>query len=160
MIVSFTGHRPGKLGGFDIPNPVYDHVCSEVTRLLKELKPEKAVSGMAVGLDQWAAQICVDMHIPLIAAVPFEGQEVIWPRESQDVYRALLAKADEIVTVSEGVYKGWKMQKRNEWMVDHSDVIIGVWDGSGGGTANCLKYAHEINKMIYRIHPSPRSSAG
>lgn len=154
MILTFTGHRPAKLGcGYDIPNPTYDHIRSETEKLLKKLKPEKAISGMAIGYDQWAAQICVDLNIPWIAAVPFADQDVIWPKESRAVYNRLIKKATEVVIVSEGVYAGWKMQKRNEWMVDHADIVIGLFDGSPGGTANCLRYAQEQNKMIYRISP-------
>ena len=81
MIVSFTGHRPAKLGcGYETPNPTYTHICSEIRKILIKLKPEKAISGMALGVDQWAAQICVDLKIPWIAAVPFEEQDLIWQR--------------------------------------------------------------------------------
>jgi len=156
MIASFTGHRPAKLGcGYEIPNPTYTHICSEIRKLLLELKPEKAISGMALGVDQWAAQICVDLKIPWIAAVPFEAQDLIWPTDSRAVYNSLIKKAVEVVVVvvSEGEYASWKMQKRNIWMADHSDVIIGVWNGSPGGTANALSYAQQQGKTIYRISP-------
>lgn len=34
------------------------------------------------------------------------------------------------------------MQSRNEWMVNRSNIVIALWDGSEkGGTYNCLKYA-------------------
>ena len=47
MIVAFTGHRPQKLGGYKLPNPTYIKVCQEIESTLKELKPEKVISGMA-----------------------------------------------------------------------------------------------------------------
>jgi len=46
------------------------------------------------------------------------------------------------------------MQKRNQFMVDNSRVIIAYWDGSKGGTKNCLDYALLKNKTIYQINPS------
>ena len=48
------------------------------------------------------------------------------------------------------------MQKRNEYMVDLADRVIAVWDGSKGGTANCVKYAEKVGKEIIRIEPYNR----
>ena len=31
--------------------------------------------------------------------------------------------------------------------------LIAVWDGSSGGTANCIKYAKNMNKNIIHIDP-------
>jgi hypothetical protein len=32
MILSGTGHRPNKLSGYNIPNPTYNYVCSEIEK--------------------------------------------------------------------------------------------------------------------------------
>jgi uncharacterized phage-like protein YoqJ len=45
------------------------------------------------------------------------------------------------------------MQLRNEFMVNNSDIVIAVWDGTNGGTANCVKYAQVENKEIIIIDP-------
>jgi len=151
--VAFTGHRPNKLGGYDTPNPTYNWVCWCLEEELEKLKPEKAISGMALGVDQWAAKICVKLGIPFIAAVPFKGQESQWPLKSQKTYHNLLAKAAEVVIVCSGGYDPGKMQKRNAWMVDHCDVLVAVWDGTPGGTANCVRYAESAGRKIVRILP-------
>jgi uncharacterized phage-like protein YoqJ len=151
--ISFTGHRPQKLGGFKTPNPIYDFVIASIEEALVKLAPTKAISGMALGVDIWAAEICLKLGIPLIAAVPFVGQEKIWPQESQDKYHAVLNQAAEKVIVCEGGYASWKMQKRNQWMVDHSDLVIAVYDGSTGGTGNCVSYAKQQNKNMIIINP-------
>lgn len=156
MIASFTGHRPNKLGGYQIPNPTYTYIIQELNNILLKLKPEKAISGMALGWDQWAAQTCIDLQIPFIAAIPFVGQEKIWPQSSIDIYNVLLQKAIEQVIVCEGGYAAWKMQKRNEWMVDRSDIVIACFDGTNGGTANCIRYAKEKNKELIIINPQGR----
>lgn len=154
ITVSFTGHRPSKLGGFKTPNPIYDFVNSSIEEVLIKLQPEKAISGMALGVDIWAAEICLKLGIPLIASVPFVGQEKIWPQESQDKYHAVLNQAVEKVIVCEGGYAAWKMQKRNQWMVDRSEIVIAVYDGSAsGGTANCVNYAKQQNKKMVIINP-------
>lgn len=85
MIVGCTGHRPQTLGGFKIPNITYTYVCEQTKIQLKNLKPEKCISGMALGFDQWFAKICIELNIPFIAAVPFLSQEKIWPKKSRKI---------------------------------------------------------------------------
>ena len=149
MIVCATGHRPDKLGGYGL------HVESKLKRLaftwLKEHRPNKAISGMALGWDQAFAQAALELEIPLIAAVPFLGQERAWPQSSQEKWKTILDRAEEVVTVSTGGYAVWKMQKRNEWMVDQSDRVLALWDGSSGGTGNCITYADKMSRPISNL---------
>lgn len=153
MIVAFTGHRPDKLGGYKLPNDTYIRVCQKIDAALKELKPEKVITGMALGVDQWAASIAHKLGIPFLAAIPFEGQEKAWPEASQKTYRLLRKLADEEVIVSQGGYSADKMQVRNIWMVDNCTKLIAVWDGTKGGTGNCVEYAKSVNREIYYIDP-------
>lgn len=50
-------------------------------------------------------------------------------------------------------YKPYLMQARNKYMVDYVDILIGVWNGSRGGTANCIEYADKIGKPVLIIYP-------
>ena len=153
MIVSFTGHRPDKLGGYN-SNPVKDYIIAELESILNNLKPDRCISGMAIGFDQMAALICIKLGLPFEAAIPFLGQEKRWPFDSQTEYNSILDKAEKKTIVCEGGYSAFKMQKRNEYMVDNSDVIISCWDGTSGGTKNCIDYAKKLNKKIIRIDPA------
>lgn len=154
MIVAFTGHRPDKLGGYNLPNPTYTRVCQKIEKVLMELKPEKVITGMALGVDQWAAMIAYKLKIPFLAAIPFENQESKWPETSQKTFRLLRKLASEEVIVSPGKYSAAKMQVRNEWMVDNCDKLIAIWDGTEGGTGNCINYAKSINREIIFIDPN------
>lgn len=155
MILSITGHRSGpKMGGYNLPNPVYIKVCKEIDKVLRELKPDKVISGMCIGTDQWFVNIALKLKIPVVAAIPFEGQEKKWPEYSRIVYHKLLSKVDEIVYVCPPGYSAQKMQERNKWLVNQCDILLGVFDGSSGGTANCIEYAKSINKQIIIINPA------
>lgn len=153
-IVAFTGHRPDKLGGYKLPNPVYVGVCKQIQTTLRNYQPTKVISGMALGVDQWAAVVAYRMGIPFLAAIPFEGQEKAWPEKSQKTYRLLRRLASEEKIISPGDYSAAKMQIRNEWMVDNCHLLIAVWDGSKGGTRNCIEYAESIKREIFYIDPS------
>lgn len=152
MIVAFTGHRPEKLGGYG-PSAIQEDVRRRIRAALAHLKPAHAISGMALGVDQWAAEECDAVGIPWTAAVPFIGQESRWTREAQRHYRDLLGWATRTVIVSPGGYQREKMQIRNRWMVNNCDVLIAVWDGSDGGTANCYRYAKSVGRRVARIDP-------
>jgi uncharacterized phage-like protein YoqJ len=156
MIIAVTGHRPNKMGGFKLPNPIYTKVCQQLEKVLILTKPDKAITGMALGVDSWFAYICIRLHIPFLAAVPFEGQESRWPISSQNTYNKLISLASETVIVCEGSYAAYKMQVRNQFMVDSCDILIAVYNGDKiGGTANCVNYARSLNKKIIYINPTP-----
>lgn len=154
MILAVTGHRPHKLGGYSGNHPLRQAVRQQLQDLLFAQQPEMVISGMALGVDQDFAELALALRIPLIAAVPFRGQESVWPAAAQEHYRALLAQASDVTYVSTGGYAAWKLQRRNEWMVDHCDQLIAVWDGSAGGTANCVAYATANARDLIRIDPA------
>lgn len=156
MILGITGHRPSSLGcGYEIPNPTYDFVCQQLREHFQSLKPNKIITGMALGTDQWAAQVARELAIPYIAAVPFKGQELRWPFKSRQVYDDLLGSADRIVTVGElaknGSNLGEVMFLRNKWIIDNSDELLAVWNGERkGGTFSAVNYAEK--RPGYKIH--------
>ena len=155
MILSFTGHRPDKLGGeYKMDGPISNWISEEIDKVLIEHKPESGIVGMALGVDMLAAVCLIYRKIPIIAAIPFKGQECMWPEESQDLYNKILSH--KLVTrryICDPGYAAYKMQTRNEWMVDYSTDLLAVWDESSGGTANCIRYAIKKNKNIIHIDP-------
>jgi uncharacterized phage-like protein YoqJ len=117
---------------------------------------------MAIGADQLFADVIVRMkntphtlypNMELMAAIPFRGQELSWPKQSQDRYRDLLTLVTHTKIVSEGGYSPAKMQIRNAWMVDNSAVVLAIWDGTKkGGTWNCIQYALKKKKFVIHLH--------
>ncbi len=43
------------------------------------------------------------------------------------------------------------MMKRNKYMVDNSDYIVAVWNGTPSGTGKTVAYAIEIDRTVYCI---------
>lgn len=151
IILAGTGHR--KINGNYPPSKEWIFVEKSLLCILKQLNIDKVLTGMAIGFDQLLAKTCLDLKLPYVACLPFLGQERIWPQASKDHFNMLLSKAAEVVIVSEGGYSPQKMQIRNEYMADRADKIIAAWDGSSGGTGNCVKYIQKIGKEIIRIDP-------
>ncbi|EHA30621.1 SLOG family protein [Bacillus subtilis] len=173
--VCFTGHRPNKLGGYDMKNPTMLKLKDKLLEVIEELiiKEEKSrfITGGALGTDQ-AACWCVHIlkkkfpHIKNIIATPFKEQDKVWSADQKMWYKRMLDVADEIVNVEEldkykvsedkpGEFSPAKMQKRNEYMIDHSEAIVAVYDGTKSGTRNCLNYAKRtfLGHQLWRLHP-------
>jgi uncharacterized phage-like protein YoqJ len=148
MIVGVTGHRPDKIGGWDPLHPDVERVRTVLRNALIKLWPEQLITGMALGVDQWAAQAAIELGIPFVAALPCDDMEAPWPLPSQERFRNLLPKARQIVVVSPGPFKHWKLQRRNEWVVDNCERLLSVHDGSLGGTYNCLEYAAQVGRIV------------
>ena len=168
--IAFTGHRPNKLGGYDDTSPKRVALRNKIEETLQravdvhsKMYEIVVISGGALGVDQDAARVARRMNIPFIVAQPCKNHESKWFEESKIKYRKMLELAREVVLVSNGTYDelGAKcMQDRNIWMVDHCNVLIAVWDGSSGGTANCVNYAKSVNKPIVYINPNDLGGSG
>ena len=158
MKICVTGHRPNKLYGYNLSDPRWQRLKEQFKSILKENNCEEAITGMALGVDTVFALAVLELknegyNIKLHCANPCKKHSCKWIKESVAQYNYILSKADIVKLVSKEEYKPWLMQKRNEYMVDLADRVIAVWDGSKGGTANCVKYAEKVGKEIIRIEP-------
>ena len=149
----FTGHRPEKLS---IPEGKVKAALQKEIRLAIADGINVFITGMAPGVDIWAAEIVLELRkkeelsLKLIAASPHPRFENRWPLEWQKRYAVIMAKADFIKDVctyySRGCY-----QIRNEWIVDHSARVIAVWNGSPSGTKNNIVYARRNGIPVINI---------
>ena len=178
--VCFTGHRPQKLGGWDWMNEKNLSILKElrlkVIYLIENESATNFIFGGAIGIDQMAFAVVLKLkkekysNIKLTIAVPFKNQWIKWRIIDVEKYKKQLTNSDKVVYVDElintrysctlagvGNYHRDKMQIRNEYMVDNSDFVVAVWDGTKGGTCNCVRYALEkglkFDESIIRINP-------
>jgi len=158
MKIAATGHRPDKLGReYDGVGPISDRIRGWmhgiITKyrfpMMLEVPQLEAISGMALGVDMLWAEVAIHNKIPLTAAIPCRNQTIRWPSQSVERYARILANPlVKPVMVSDADYNDGCMQRRNEWMVDHCDLLIAIFDGSRGGTANTVAYARKIDCPI------------
>jgi uncharacterized phage-like protein YoqJ len=148
-VVAGTGHRPDKLGGYSLA--AHMDLVATARGWLEQHPVRGVISGMALGWDQALALAAADLGIPFMAAVPCDEQDRMWPAGSRRDYQRLLARAAKVLVVSPGPYAAWKMQTRNVWMVDRADIILAMWNGTSGGTANCIEYAKSRGKTITNL---------
>lgn len=177
-VVTLTGHRPNKLGGFNSRNPLQMRLRNALSEKLQSAVSHHddvvVISGLALGWDTWGALECMRLNIPFVGAAPCRAQESRWPTSAQQTYRRLceaasvehaialnengpgdvLTREGGVVFVHDGTYPGpWCMQARNIWMVDRANAVLSCFDGSSGGTANCVEYARGHGVPVLNIDP-------
>lgn len=150
-LICATGHRPNKLGGYG--HDVRRRLTQLAYDYLAQMQPEGIISGMALGWDQAWAEAGLLLGLPVHAAIPFAGQESQWPAESRKAFDAIVRRCASVTVVCEGAYAAHKMQVRNEWMVDRAVRICALWNGTPGGTANCLNYRGEWQRPVDNLWP-------
>ena len=148
-VIAGTGHRPPKLGGYS--EAALAKLISFAGMHLKKMKPTKVISGMALGWDTALACAALELYIPLTTAIPFVGQELRWPSESQIRYHGIIAQAKNHIIIGSRDAVITSMQERNEYMVDNADLVLALHNGSPGGTNNCIKYANRANKSVKNL---------
>jgi uncharacterized phage-like protein YoqJ len=152
-VIGVTGHRPSRLWG----DSKID-ILAGIRATFRECKPTMVNIGMAIGFDTLVAKTCIQMHIPFVAYIPFEGQENKWSNDDQKKYRDYLEHAETIICVSKGGYSAQKMMLRNLEIVDNSQGLLAYWDEARqGGTWNAIQAADEINLPIYNLRPDVKS---
>lgn len=167
LSICVTGHRPHKLFGYNIHAAAYDKIRYGLKKAIYDIllahPEEKAVtvfSGMALGVDQIFVESMIDarkyyrtknVDFKIIAAIPCHNYEGHWNTMAQKEYHKLLAACDEKVFITD-FYTPKCLNDRNEYMVNHSDIILAVWDEStNSGTGRCVDYAKRQGKTIIRI---------
>lgn len=148
----FTGHRPEKLG-----------ISELKAKALLRTAIEQAVtdgfitfiSGMSRGIDAWAAKIVLEIKkeysgIHLICASPYDGFEKRWSYTEQKRYCDIVSQADLVRFVCNH-YSRSCFQIRNEWMIDHSAMVIAAFNGKSGETKNTISYAKRNGVYVYNV---------
>lgn len=148
----FTGHRPEKLTRSELD------ICHDLEAEIRKAITEgytTFISGMAQGVDIWAAEIVLRLRqegqaLQLICAIPYEGFEAGWTADWQRRYRSVLQSADAVNYICARRCRGC-YHIRNRWMVDRSSRIIAVYAGQSGGTKATIDYASRNSISIFQI---------
>ena len=161
MIIAVTGHRPNKLYGYDLSHQKYKELSVKIIEFLNEYNATHCISGMALGVDTVFAISSIKYrnnnptkNILVECAIPCRNHTSKWQQLDKLRYLKILEEADIITKVSNDPYQPWLMQKRNEYMTDKCDLLLAIWNGSKGGTGNCVKYAKNKEKGIVIIDPN------
>ena len=149
--VCFSGHR---LIPPQVQKPLADRLEALLVQLI-ESGHARFCAGGALGFDTLAAQTVLRLkecypHIRLILVLPCRTQSHNWSAANRAVYDHILCRADEIVYTSDE-YTNWCMQKRDRYLVDHSDICVCYLTKTTGGTAYTVDYARKKGLSVINL---------
>ena len=149
---ALTGHRPERLGYYEKTYATLDwlRLINWLKLKIKENEVTDAYCGMASGSDIAYGIAVVKLKrdgypIKLHCILPCKEYN------KKDVrYEFLKQNADEWVELSEEFYRGCD-DVRDQYMVDHSDMLFAVWDGTKtGGVWSTIRKAQKKDiEIIY-----------
>lgn len=160
---AFSGHRPNKLpwrGNETDPRckALKAALEAQITAQI-EVGCTEFLSGMALAVDTWAAEIVLKLReenpaLHLHCILPCADQDAKWSASARGWYHAILEQADSIVRVSRENTKNC-MLERNQFLVRYAPTLIAVYNGEPrGGTAATIRYARKLERRIIIIDPN------
>lgn len=159
---TFTGYRPSKfpfeLNKKNIQYIEFENRLSDAVLTLFDRGFYTFYTGAAMGFDIIAAETVLQLRkaynkasIKLVCAIPFKGQSDAFSDNWKGRYDNVVSAADETILLSDSYFKGC-YQRRNEFMVNNSELVLTWFDGHAGGTGNTLYYAQKNNKEIINLY--------
>lgn len=134
---------------------------AEQIQLLAERGVQHFLSGMAEGVDTWAAEIVLALRetnpaLKLHCILPCVGQADDWSAAAQERYRKILEQADGIRFVSREKHKDC-MLERNRFMVQYATIVLAVSNGARrSGAAMTVRLARKQGREMFILNPITR----
>jgi hypothetical protein len=149
-------------------------VQADVERALLSLearlpgRPLRLFSSLAEGADRIVArQVLTRRAASLVAVLPMPRQQYVadfLSSESRDEFSRLVEAADDIVELPLHETRGRCYEQAGLYVLDHSDVLIAVWDGLSprgpGGTGDVVAGAIARRLPVLWIQTDPAVPGG
>lgn len=146
----FSGYREEK---FSFPlqegNPQFEQLRRDLKSAVLEAVDGgygDFYTGACYGFDILAGETVLwardelSMPVRLLSVLPFENQAQTWSEAWRDRYFSMLERSDQVITLQAGYTRGC-YQRRNEYMVHRSNLLICYHNGRTGGTDATVRSA-------------------
>jgi hypothetical protein len=162
LTVGVTGHR------YVTENEKIEKgVDTALLHILEVYTPEKISihTSLAEGADrlvlQRTLQLFENPHI--IVPLPFPKDQYLkdFPgAKSKEEFNELINRADKVITFPPAKTKNKSYQIVGEYILDHSDIMVAIWDGKPpqgqGGTGDIINAVRNRNLPLAWIHAGNR----
>ena len=117
---TFIGPRlqaNGPIGGFgeESTNLNQKNIIAQINKIVESQSNDLVFStGLAPGIEQWAAIAALKHRKPYIVYLPYENMDGPWPAKSKALYKQLLDGATSIEYVNRGEYSLDKLRAKED----------------------------------------------
>jgi uncharacterized phage-like protein YoqJ len=154
--VMVSGHRSLPHGS--IPW-VQEQLAAVVSQLNERYGMRRALTGMALGVDQMFARTALAQGVRVEAYIPGRDQSTRWSADQIAEYELLMARTTAITSAtSEMPYASYisRLHKRNEMMIRDCNLAILVLDDRQSGGTHVVKMKLAAAKKP-TIHIDPKN---
>lgn len=127
--IGVTGHR--RLMATNALQQAIDGALERITAVFTD--PQTMISPLAEGADQYVVQRAFAVgHPRLIVPLPLAKEAYLRgfaSPEGRAEFERLVGLADEVVVMSPRATEVEAYHAVGHWVLDHSDVLVAVWDG-------------------------------
>lgn len=144
---SVTGHR------YIVDNLINRKAVNYLINLAIENEIEKFLVGMSRGADFLFADVLSERKLSWIAVIPCRDQTNLWNEYDRSHHQSLMEKADNVIILS-NEYRQGVMHYRNKYMVNKSEMLLAIYDGSKkGGTYHTFNLMIKNHKKVVQFNP-------
>jgi len=144
---------------FEEHNPYYLELKAKVKEqtinLIEDLAVIHFISGMDIGVEQYAAEIVLDLKkiypkITLEGVLPFETQASKWSEFQRDKYYSIMKRSDK-ETLFQYHYTDDCIKKHNQYIINKSKFVILVCNGVTNRVGKLISYAKSIGRVVFIV---------
>jgi uncharacterized phage-like protein YoqJ len=110
------------------------------------------LSGGAIGFDQVAAQVLLQLgqRVELVLPFAIDVQGARWAPAQREALRAIAARAAAVEVLGSRYHvAGYHI--RNRRLLDRADILVVFYEGRPGGTASVVREAKKRRLPIIRV---------
>lgn len=155
ITVAITGHRD-----MIETKELREKVSSFFDDVIQKSKELTLLSPLAEGADRFVAKIFLEKqkehkHLSLVVPMPFSKERYLkdFDEASQKEFFELLDKANDSFSVPNLGNSGYVTLGR--YIVDSSDILLALWDGTyngkAGGTGDVVEYSQGKAELVHFI---------
>ncbi|MDR7075332.1 putative phage-like protein YoqJ [Neobacillus niacini] len=160
-VAAISGYKPFELGIFKNDHPSVFFIKAALKKALIPMIDDGLewviISGQ-LGVELWAAEVVFDLkseypEVKLAVITPFLEQEASWSENNTEWYKAILAQADFIDSITKkGYEKPWQFRLKNQFFIEKSDTLILLFDHEKEGSP---RYIYEMAVQYQNKHSYP-----
>jgi len=135
---------------------VYSNISDALTSVIEALiTNENATTFMTGGMGEFNGQFATTVRglqrrhpdIELLLVKPYFSNELNFNKEYYKIMYNNVVIPDAVA----GVHHKSAIKKRNRWMAENSDFIIGFVYRDFGGAYDAVKYANKLGKRVFNL---------
>lgn len=167
-VCAVAGHRPTRFKfkyneNYSLCKKIKKAMLKEFRELHDNYQVNQFYVGGALGVDLWAGELVLRLReepgygdIELHIALPFKGHDAKWDARSRKRLAFLRQHSKSCTVIGKGDCRESYI-RRNEYMIDHAEYLVAVYDNDSTNTTGSLQivsYARKKRRKLCFIHPN------